>query len=574
VTCQRLKKTWPIHCRAEITVRILRLLFGTGAAIAAAITLQSGSELSRAIAQPAILAGQVTSAEEGSMEGVVISAKKSGSTVTVSVISDADGKFNFPAAKVEPGQYALRIRAVGYELDAPKIVDVSGDAAPISVKLRKTRNLAAQLTSGEWVMSIPGTPEQKAFLDRCTSCHTLDRVVKSTFDAEQFIPVLQRMGSYAPGTTPLEPWRRRDVRADISPERLRPRAEYLALINLSRSLQWEYALKTLPRLKGRSTRVVITEYDLPRPTAMPHDVILDPDGMAWYTDFGHQLVGKLDPRTGKVTEYQVPTLKPGFPPGLLDIELDKQGDLWVGLMLQAGVARFDRRNEKFTMYPLPKEINTDASQQAMVMPHSTDVDGKVWMNSAGGLAGIHRMDLASMTFETFRPYKDLPKNPEHSVYGIKADSKNNLFFLDFAVDLVGKIDATTGKVSLFKTPTPNSNPRRGYMDAQDRLWFTEYRANKIAMFDTKTEMFTEWALPTAYSYPYDVMPDRNGELWTAGMSTDRVTRLDPKTGQAAEYQLPRTTNVRRVWVDNSTTPVKFWIGSNHGASIVKLEPLD
>jgi len=29
-----------------------------------------------------------------------------------------------------------------------------------------------------------------------------------------------------------------------------------------------------------------------------------------------------------------------------------------------------------------------------------------------------------------------------------------------------------------------------------------------------------------------------------------------------------------VWVDNSTTPVTFWAGSNHGASIVKVEPLD
>jgi hypothetical protein len=29
-----------------------------------------------------------------------------------------------------------------------------------------------------------------------------------------------------------------------------------------------------------------------------------------------------------------------------------------------------------------------------------------------------------------------------------------------------------------------------------------------------------------------------------------------------------------VFVDNSATPVAFWVGSNHGASIVKLEPLD
>jgi hypothetical protein len=31
-------------------------------------------------------------------------------------------------------------------------------------------------------------------------------------------------------------------------------------------------------------------------------------------------------------------------------------------------------------------------------------------------------------------------------------------------------------------------------------------------------------------------------------------------------------NIRRVFVDN-TTPV-FWVGSNHGASIIKVEPLD
>jgi streptogramin lyase len=179
-----------------------------------------------------------------------------------------------------------------------------------------------------------------------------------------------------------------------------------------------------------------------------------------------------------------------------------------------------------------------------------------------------------MKFETFAPYQDFPKGQEHSVYGIKADSQNNLFFMDFSADNVGRIDAQTGKIGLFKTPTPNSNPRRGYMDAQDRLWFTEYRANKLAMFDTKTEKFTEWALPTAYSYPYDVMPDKNGELWTAGMSNDRVVRLDPKNGQVTEYQLPRNTNVRRVYVDNSTTPVTFWTGNNLGASIVKVEPLD
>jgi len=44
--------------------------------------------------------------------------------------------------------------------------------------------------------------------------------------------------------------------------------------------------------------------------------------------------------------------------------------------------------------------------------------------------------------------------------------------------------------------------------------------------------------------------------------------------QAVEYPLPHSTNVRRVFVDNSTTPPTFWVGNNHGAAIIKLEPLD
>ena len=54
------------------------------------------------------------------MEGVLVSAKKAGSTITITVVSDKDGRYSFPASKLEPGQYALRIRAVGYDLDNAK----------------------------------------------------------------------------------------------------------------------------------------------------------------------------------------------------------------------------------------------------------------------------------------------------------------------------------------------------------------------------------------------------------------------------------------------------------------------
>ena len=112
------------------------------------------------------------------------------------------------------------------------------------------------------------------------------------------------------------------------------------------------------------------------------------------------------------------------------------------------------------------------------------------------------------------------------------------------------------------------------MDADDRLWIGEYRGNRIAMFDTKTEKFKEWESPTPFSAPYDVALDKNGYAWTGSMSSDRVLRLDPKSGQYTEYLMPRFTNIRRMFVDNSGPKPVLWIGNNHGASIVKVEPLD
>ena len=64
-------------------------------------------------AQAQTLSGQVSSTEEGLMEGVLVSAKKEGSTVTTTVVTNEKGQFSFPAGKLEPGKYNITIRAIG-----------------------------------------------------------------------------------------------------------------------------------------------------------------------------------------------------------------------------------------------------------------------------------------------------------------------------------------------------------------------------------------------------------------------------------------------------------------------------
>jgi streptogramin lyase len=261
---------------------------------------------------------------------------------------------------------------------------------------------------------------------------------------------------------------------------------------------------------------------------------------------------------------------------LLGLRADRDGNLWLGNMYQATIVKFDRASGKFTTWSLPPEQNIDAAQVNMVSPQSAHVDGKVWAQN-NGFAGVHRLDMATGKIETWEPFKDAPKGEPHNIYDVIPDSQNNVFFTDFRRRHIGRIDAKSGEIKLLEIPgAPNGvrAPRRGQMDAQDRLWFAEYRGDRIGMFDTKSGEFKEWQVPTKWMSPYDVALDKNGDAWTGSMITDQVVRLDTRTGAMTEYLLPRHTNIRRVHVDNSTTPVTFWIGSNHGASIVKMEPLD
>ena len=519
-----------------------------------------------------VLTGSVSSTAEGAMEGVLVSAQKAGSPITVTVVSDEHGRFRFPEGRLPPGQYALRVRATGYDLAGPKTVELGATPADVAITLAITSDLAAQLTNTEWLMSMPGTAEHKRPLMECMSCHTLERIARSTYNAEEFVPVLERMAQYANNTIQARV-QTRVAPTTVNDALVRKLAAYLATINLSSAPLWNYELKTLPRPKGSATHVVITEYDLPRQTIAPHDVRTDRDGNVWYSNFVENFLGELDPKTGAHREYPIPILKPTFPTGSLDLEADGDGDLWLAMMFQAGLARFDMKTRTFRVYPVDGVAADDAMQQSMVMPRADGVDGKVWTNDVARHA-IMRLDLQSGKYQRIDPFKVLPEGHLHAPYGMAADADNNLYFMDFGDENIVRVDAKTGAATIFPTPAKNSRPRRTMLDDRGRLWFAEFAANKLAMFDTKTESFKEWDVPTSYTYPYDVFCDKNGELWSAGMASDRVLRFDPQSGRAVEYLLPRPANIRRVFVDNSTDPVTFWAGNNHGAEIVRLEPLD
>ena len=86
---------------------------------------------------------------------------------------------------------------------------------------------------------------------------------------------------------------------------------------------------------------------------------IDAGGMIWYGYYvlNTGKLGKLDPNTGKIVEYDLPM--PYTAP--YDVMPDSEGNLWLGDSWltrghhdPAALIKFEPRTEKFTFYPSPR----------------------------------------------------------------------------------------------------------------------------------------------------------------------------------------------------------------------------
>jgi virginiamycin B lyase len=517
------------------------------------------------------LTGVVTSDAEGPMEGVLVSAKRVPGTITVTVISDSHGRYQFPAERLALGQYQIDIRAIGYDSAVPGLlITVGKGITQANIKLVKTKDLAAQMSDVEWLMSAPGPEEQKEHLFRtCSHCHTLAPILMSEYDSAGWMKTFARMRGWDQVSSISYPVKSPDHGgAPFGDEAF---AKFLTNINLNSRPAHDFELKTLPRPTGANTKVIITEYDLPRPEAQPHDVAPDKSGMIWYQDFQDGIIGRLNTANGQVKEWRDPVMKRGFPSAFQCVEWDAEGNIWVGRHDWNGVAKFDRKTEQFTNFDLPEGVKADFI--------TVGGDGKVWVKDTAGRE-VYRISPATgevTKIDEFPP-ELMDKNyagPKHHIYGITADAKGNLYEADIDGGDLFRIDSSSGKVSTFPIPTPDAGPRRMHMDSQGRVWIGEYYGKKIAMFDPSTEKFREWNPPIPWYGSYDVVLDKNGYAWTGTMTSEIILRLDPKSGEFRQYLLPRLgVNVRRVEVDDSAPMPVFWVGENHQAKIAKVEPLE
>lgn len=532
------------------------------------------------------LTGEVSSQAEGKMEGVVVSARKDGGNMTVSVTTDAKGKFSFPRTHLTAGAYRVATRAVGYDLVDPGPVAVAaGKATKKNLTLQKTKNLAAQLSSAEWMMSVNGTPEEKDrfnyMLMSCNYCHTLNRVFMSKHDSASMLKALDRMVRYyADGTAKSNDNRRGRAALVQEPGRESmekdpdwgafqavPRTEIAAFVeknNLKGRAEYPYELKTFPRVKGKGTRVIVTEWDMPVAGTVTHDSDLDSQGNLWYTDESAQFLGRFNTKTYEIKEWGPPTL-PEIPKGQMagtrDIIVDQKDKVWFPVRFpgnHAKMARFDPVTEKL-------EAIEGVGGQFVALGG----DGSVW-------AGNTKIDPETMKVVdrySYQGAKVLPPG-QNGGYHTLVDSRGNPWVATYRGPggFIG-IDTKTKDVKFVSAP--GLKARRGRIDHKDdKFYFGEYLADKVGMFDIPSGTYVRFDTPK-YSTPYAAsIADKRGRFYAPSNGLERLFQVDPKTGEVAQYQMPTEFDVKKLSVDNSAPRPVLWMTNKRTARVTRVEPLD
>ena len=508
--------------------------------------------------------GLVRSNNGDVLEGMMVQLIAQRTGMRTTVYSNQDGRYEFPS--LPAGTYTLRIAQprefhpyVREKLDingTDRLDDIVLARAVTGELLSPLPGIAAQMTGAEWLLSLSGTGEEKKLLTvNCNWCHSYQQIFRNRYDEHGWAQIVHRM-THGAGS-PLINVNERSRFPEEDTARL---VKWLASVRGPGSKDPSFV--TLPRPQGRQTKVVITEYELPRLEVATHDVSGDSMGNIWYSTHRSSYIGRLDPCTGEVKEFHIPLESPGVLPGTHWIYVDKNDIVWGSENWGHNIYRLDPKRGEFKRIPwkVREPVNSPMGGN-----YAFDPEGFLWKAREKKVTKVD-----PLTGDPVMSYV-LKKFP--GTYG-SAMSRDGRYFGGGAWPRDGVVVVDTKTAEVFEPDTsPNSGPARGEFDPQGNYW-SAGRGGMLVKFDTTRRRVFEYRLPTPYAGLYTTNVDRNGEVWAGELHSGRYLRFNPKTEHWIEYVLPEPYGFdRESWIDNSTDPVTVWY-TDHDGWIVRLQPLD
>jgi virginiamycin B lyase len=520
--------------------------------------------------------GVVKTARGYPVEGLMVQLISQKSSIRTTVYTNQQGRYEFP--RMDSGDYVLRVvRPLEFRPYRRDSVRIDGATALPEIVVEKiteseylppTPDILPQLSGAEWLANIPGTQQEKdAVVGTCgSSCHSFNMQMRARFTEADWRKIVHRMTDYSYRIL-LAP----NSRTQFTPE------QELVVKWLSRVRgpgATDPPLKAFPRPIGAATRAVVTEYELPWTGVHIHDVAGDAAGNVWFNLNRSPFLGKLDPKTGKVTSYRVPpappmkikvpnhpiTDPPGVHPGLHWIQVDhKTGIVWFSDTWAQALGRLDPRTGDI------QQVNTGLFGNVALSPDGQSIyrhDGRA----------IKKYDTATV-MKTGLPVKEYPLPQGTSgTYG-NFISRDGRYFGGGASRGILWLDTQTGEIRDVPTVSGSAVNGRGDFDPSGNAW-AGGKMGTLVKYDPKTNVISEYAAPTPHVAFYTARSDDNGEIWAGEMHGGRIARFNPHTERWIEYVLPTPwSQDYHSWIDHSTTPLSYWYGDQYGY-IVRVQPLE
>jgi virginiamycin B lyase len=356
---------------------------------------------------------------------------------------------------------------------------------------------------------LPPGPERAILAEACTVCHTLERVATAQHDEREWGILVDGMVN---------------VGAPLTPAQIPQIKAYLSKI----------VPTDMPPLKiiAGPAKVTIKEWDLPTAGTRPHDPLSMPDGTMWYTGHRASLLGHLDPKTGKITEYKTKTPVAG-PHGLT---ADADGNVWYTGNFKSHIGKLDVKTGQFTEYRMPDPKARD--------PHTPmfDKTGMLWFTVQGANM-IGRLNPKTSEIKLVEA-----PTPRSLPYGTVFDTKGVLWIDLFGTNKLASIDKDM-KVTEYTLPDAKARPRRIAIDSNDTVWYSDFDRGYLGKFDTKTgKLVKEYMSPSGpRSEPYGITVINDIVWYAEGNSKPNgLVRFDPKTETFQTFVIPNGGVVRNM----------------------------
>ena len=497
----------------------------------------------------------VRDASGAAVAGALVTARHAGSGRAVTVYTAQDGTFALPSALPADG-VVFEVRGPAAD-EAPA---ASFDAPPSGDVRLPPPDPSGEPPASAFLAQLPDGADKRRLIVDCGGCHTFnptharkDGRARTEAEWREAIAALVAMTRQGTGFPIISSG------AD-------PVGDAAWLAEALAGAPWPASRAPEAGRVAGAAGAILTEYDVPEPQDLPHDLAVDPDGRIVVTGMFTHRMYLLDPATGAWDTEAVPV--PNANPRAVDIGPD--GRWWVALGAPRSLAGFDPATGEWTVH------------EVGVYPHSIrpDDQGRIWFNGHFSVAPerIGSLDPATGAVERYDVPPTGPRWERESTipYGLRVDRSGVVWGTQLRGNGLVRLDPADGSVRTFLLPTPESGPRRLDVGPDGTVWIPAFGAGTLVRFDPGSEAFTEVEVPDPDSGPYVVRVDqRRGTVWIGTGHGDVVYAYDPVEGRFTAYPLPtRGALIRHLDVDESTGAVWAAYGASPGigGKVLRIQP--